>query len=84
MHSYWLENCSTNCESIYRHGKLRGVALSALKPYILGFIDQGRETWLVTGGAYKFHIHKGSILSMMECSGTLLSSMMLNIMIACI
>ena len=24
----------------------------------------GRETWLVTGGAYKFHIHKGSILSM--------------------
>ena len=21
------------------------------------------STWLVTGGAYKFHIHKGSILS---------------------
>ena len=50
--------------SIYRYGKLRGVALSARLPCVLGFINQGRETWLVTGGTYKFHIHKGSILSM--------------------
>ena len=27
------------------------------------FINTGREMWLVTGGTYKFHIHKGSILS---------------------
>ena len=41
-------NDSTYCESIYKHVKLRGVALS------VNFTKSECETWLATGGAYTY------------------------------